>query len=754
MATAGIYYIDTFNFADATAVYADEALTTFAPDGFYQMGGVSAREQVSGVLRPAELCPTCGTTPTPDPTPVPNNAYTVTDTVTGNTDHVIKDTRFPVQRDVTININTNCWLITGETVNATTNRIFGFCSRPPTSESLYYQLELCGSSSNTAAETSIYVDQDQAPSDALGNLYENTVTNAFYFYNNTVPVTTPLPNISIVTTLAQQVGACPPVPTVFTYWNASECTTPTNTIVIQAPADATFVQGTSSVKINGSDTCYLITTQRTGTEITFDGVYAGTTFTACNTGTNPCIPTGPVFVSFQAIPIETGTTLLVKNNGGTSGDIVKINGFTGCYRLGDQTTTPTTLTIETNPCPAEITCVVFGGQAGILGGTLTYRDCIAGSNVTRVLASNEEFGGICGRVGTININNNGTLDITTQSCNRNNIPVDDGFDYYVVEPCAGGAQINVRRTTSNTLVSNSAIKIAGNTVTCYKIIDSIEETTPVFDISDTFDSCVECEPPSCFGISVNYQAGTNTCPTSGSATVFSATGVLETSETLHATESDCLSGIAAPVGTYAETFTNAGGDLVKISRYWNGATLSAPQTCSLVTEVTATLSTITNNIEGTILGVGYFLGGSTIGTEVTGPSPLTVIGAPPLGFDTDITVNRGFTLVSKTITYTPSTNITSDQSVNVTIDAVITQDPSVFSYSVISCGNNQFYRVSSSQAVAVNQVIRFKINNSSQILCGTVSGDSAGISQGTFFELITSRGCNNNSCAANVPDEV
>ena len=57
MAIAGIYYIDTLNFADATAVYSDEALTTFAPDGFYQMGGISAREQVSGILKPAENCP-------------------------------------------------------------------------------------------------------------------------------------------------------------------------------------------------------------------------------------------------------------------------------------------------------------------------------------------------------------------------------------------------------------------------------------------------------------------------------------------------------------------------------------------------------------------------------------------------------------------------------------------------------------------------------------------------------------------------
>ena len=77
MATARIYYIDTFNFADATAVYDDAALTIFAADGFYQMGGVTARQQISGVLKPAEDCPSCSQ-PSPDPVPAANNAFKIT----------------------------------------------------------------------------------------------------------------------------------------------------------------------------------------------------------------------------------------------------------------------------------------------------------------------------------------------------------------------------------------------------------------------------------------------------------------------------------------------------------------------------------------------------------------------------------------------------------------------------------------------------------------------------------------------------
>ena len=110
MATAGIYYIDTFNFADATAVYTDAALTTFAPDGFYQMGGVTARQQVSGVLRPAEPCPSCAK-PSPDPPPAENNAFKITDTVAGTIDHVILDSNFFVGQEVTTSINSNCWLV-------------------------------------------------------------------------------------------------------------------------------------------------------------------------------------------------------------------------------------------------------------------------------------------------------------------------------------------------------------------------------------------------------------------------------------------------------------------------------------------------------------------------------------------------------------------------------------------------------------------------------------------------------------------
>lgn len=49
------YFIDALTLADATAVYLDQYLTTPARDGYYS-NGVISRQQVSGLLLPAESC--------------------------------------------------------------------------------------------------------------------------------------------------------------------------------------------------------------------------------------------------------------------------------------------------------------------------------------------------------------------------------------------------------------------------------------------------------------------------------------------------------------------------------------------------------------------------------------------------------------------------------------------------------------------------------------------------------------------------
>ena len=126
MAAAGTYYIDTINFADANEVFLDEALTTCAPNGFYQMGGATAREQVDcvggvgGRLLDPVACPSC-TPPSQDPPIATNTSYKVTDVVTSAVAFVaITNTYQPTQK-ITTNLSTNCWLINNE-INGCSNR--------------------------------------------------------------------------------------------------------------------------------------------------------------------------------------------------------------------------------------------------------------------------------------------------------------------------------------------------------------------------------------------------------------------------------------------------------------------------------------------------------------------------------------------------------------------------------------------------------------------------------------------------------
>lgn len=51
-------YINSSDFLTATAVYNDINLTTLASDGYYQFGG-NYRHQLSGILGPVVICPSC-----------------------------------------------------------------------------------------------------------------------------------------------------------------------------------------------------------------------------------------------------------------------------------------------------------------------------------------------------------------------------------------------------------------------------------------------------------------------------------------------------------------------------------------------------------------------------------------------------------------------------------------------------------------------------------------------------------------------
>jgi len=724
MATAGIYYIDTFNFADATAVYTDAALTTFAPDGFYQMGGVTARQQVSGVLDPPQDCPSCSK-PSPDPTPAANNAFKITDTVTGVQDHVILNNNFSVGQQITTSINANCWLIDALAVNSTTNTDTGGCVPDPGLPAEYYLLNLCPVSASTGAPSAIYTS---IPPTSVQFIYLNTNSNAYYSYSGAAPINTPSPGIPLVEdglALTADSG-CPAVPPVFTYWNAQECNNPNITIVIQAPDGTTFNEGTTSVKINGSTTCYQINSQRVGSATTFDGVYAGTAYTGCTSGTNPCIPAPVVNNSFLARETTTNVEYFVKLKSGFSvNDNVNISAASGCYKLVSQATNTTPNTI-TNFCPTVAACATYTAT-----GTGTFNRCSDGVQVSRNFTSEpNQQGEICARLNTASFSGGVTQ---TGTC-FDDIPAPTPYSYYTAVPCDGGAAIIVR-TDGNTVDTGEAVKI-NNGSTCYEITGGSGLTTNTNDITNTSDNCAACNPPSnCFGIPIEYNSNTNVCPTGGNTTIFANTSSFSTATQLYASEQGCVSSQPASTGTYA--FTSAG---LKISRYWNGSTLGTATTCSSAPQnITGTITSIDNNITGSTEGVGYNLIGDTIGSFVTGPSPLDTT-----TFNSSILVTDGFSITNPDVTFSPD-SITQDSDITLIVGGQITQDVSTFTYLITTCGTFVSYRISYIASLSVSTVVFFR-TNTGQTFCGTIQGTTTATSQGDVIQIITSSGCNNSQC--------
>jgi len=59
MPSPSTFYYDSANFADATNIWDNAALTIPSADGWYQIGGVY-RQKIAGVLGPVQACPECG----------------------------------------------------------------------------------------------------------------------------------------------------------------------------------------------------------------------------------------------------------------------------------------------------------------------------------------------------------------------------------------------------------------------------------------------------------------------------------------------------------------------------------------------------------------------------------------------------------------------------------------------------------------------------------------------------------------------
>ena len=742
MATAGLYYIDTFNFADATAVYTDAALTTFAPDGFYQMGGETAREQISGVLKPAEPCPSC-VKPSPDPTPNFIISYKAIDKVTSAVDYVLADTNYSLNQEVTTDISANCWLLQQFSDVSTSNTITGLCVPIPPDQPVYYELRLCPASSTTGAPDSIYTSI--VPT-LTQKRYLYTIYAAYYLYENAQPVATPLPGIPLIETgLSLEAQAtCPAPVTKYSYWNAQNCQT-LATRVFRAPLQTFFVAG-ESVKhttSGGFVTCYEITGARIGKDTSYDLEYLGSdpVYTGCTTGASPCIVAAPTNTSFLARETTTSAEYHVLFDSSFKvNDNVEIQAsggvqIAGCYKLVDQSTTPTTNTIV-NFCPGVTGCGVYN-----VSGIGTWKRCKDGAvqNEDFTLVPNAQ---VCAQLGTASFS--GGTPTQVGVCNQDIItPPGTTFDYFNAKLCDGtGGTISVKTDGVRPTVGQ-AVKINSGS-TCYIITSTGGSTLATDVITNISNNCNQCNPPvSCYAHSVEYSSSATVCPDGQSGTfgvTFADTNDFSTATKLFSSDG-CVSSSPANIGTYAVT---TGG--TKISRYWDGTTLGPITTCSTTPQqITGTITTIDNKIQGAALGVGYTLTGSGLNSTTTGSSPLS-IGSP--AFNTDVSVNSGFSITGKNITYNP-TSITQDSSITVTIEGTISIDTPANVYSVLTCGNNLVYSVDSgAQTLSPGQVIRLQPDNGDPAKCARVMSTTPSPKNAEFIDFVTNNGCDNISCVS------
>ena len=733
MAAAGTYYIDTINFADANEVFLDAALTTCAPNGFYQMGGATARQQVDcvngvgGRLLDPVACPSC-TPPAVDPPIAANTSYKVTDVVTSAVAFVaITNTYQPTQK-ITTNLSANCWLINNGSTDAITATITGPCNPQFVAQPLYFLLASC--SGVGSVYTYIVDPGTNAPlADAR---YEDINTSLFYVYQNAPGVVIPIGGIPIISTLSQSGTGCPVAPTEFSYWDATPCSGGSSvTIKSNNPPNSdgtTFTEGTTSVKVSG--TCYVINNflQTTSAAVSNIGVYAGTAYTACQTGANPCIPVVVATPSFDVVETTSGATNRVtKRNGFSQNDNIVITGLAGCWKLVSPSTVSTSNTIQ-DFCPAVSDCAEY-----TVIGSGTWNRCSDGVQQYRDF-STEPSDQVCARLGTADFTGGETF---VQNCVEDIAPVTPQYNYYNVELCSGGGATIVRVPVGTTLTTNQSVKI-NNGSTCYKYVSGSGLTTTQ-DGTNITSGCDVCDPPAtCFSYAIEYSPGTTVCLTGGQGVVFGDTNNFLTATQLFASQAGCTTSQAAASGVY--TFTSAS---IRTSRYWNGSTLGTAQTCSSTPQsVTATITAIdTTGLTGGVEGTNYNLSGDIISSFISGPAPLDT---NPGTFNTRVLITQGFTGSNINITYAP-TSISSDQDITMTITGTITQDAVAFVYSVTGCGTPEFFRISNPTALTSGTVIFFRTNGG-LTRCGTVGQTTTALSQGDVIQVITSSGCNNNQC--------
>ena len=689
MGAAATFYIDNPSFEKATTVFSDAALTTCAPNGFYQMGGI-VREQVDcvaglgGRLLPAEDCPSCGAPPTtapPLPTPAPQTTPPIT--------------------------------------------------QPPP-DPLYYKLISCPTTSSGGGGTLKYTDITPSTSSANQRYQDSTQDPAiFYTYDGSAGISNPPPNtIDRNIQIVPGVFNCPTLLPVYNFYNAILCNN-VDSIIVRSPEGTTFVAG-QVVKVIGSTLCYEIRTIAAQTSIYRDY--------------DTSIPPYPNCEACDPTPLEPNGFRITKpgapdnevlqdtNNPRSQGErILTSFDLQDCWTLQEPIITVTANFIR-DDCPPDLQCtltILYGGPSG---GTFSATECNGTPLNTIALSPNEERS-LCFQTGTLV-----TTGITQDdqgACDPSAIV--DPYDYYNLKRCDGVSGVLIAKYNGAQINNGQSVKIAG---ICY-YVDSPSTskfTMSIIDGTQIFDNCSECNP--CVGVTqliLSYDPNSS-CLTTNSSAVLANNTTLATATFIYpAGATSCTTSNPAPVGFYT-----GGG----ISRYWNGLAFTQTINCTSTPQtVTATLTRVDNQIQGP--SAGYTLGGDQVNDAVDAPYGSSTA----FSFNTTVTVNNGFTFTTPyNVTNFSGTLNTQDLTGTTVITGEVVQDAPTYFYQIQQCGTGQIYNMEAPYTINSNTVVFARLKGVGFVtFCGTVLGTAPSSAQITadFVHIITSSGCNNRVCTGN-----
>ena len=764
MAAADTYYIDTINFADANEVFLDEALTTCAPNGFYQMGGATAREQVDcvngvgGRLLDPVACPSC-TPPAVDPPIAANTSYKVTDVVTSAIAFVaITNTYQPTQK-ITTNLSTNCWLINNGSTDTVTATITGPCNPQFVEQPLYFLLNPCPNSVPPSSEyTFTYIVDPSNNKPPANGRYLDPTTGQFYTSANTTnPIGSAIPlsgsnnlynseineNLTLVGSFPTDPVnlGCPPPPEVFCYWNATPCSGGAQ-VIIKTPANVfdSIAQGTSSVKVSG--TCYTINDLSlcTSDVVANIGLYDGTIYTACQLGTNPCIPPPAIVTQFKVRETTTNVIKYVLDDINFSiGDIVNTTIDSGCWIIEAAVTgQPATSNAITQTCQVVSACTTYTATT-LSTGTLTCNQCYDGAVVT-VNATQNSPAVWCCITDTASAGGAATLN-TAAGCEQPNDPSPTPKFYLIVKPC-GGNTTQIANTFNNQIDAGWSVKLNSGS-TCYEVVERTTTVNNTLSITSSYiNGCNACAPPAnCSPINLQYSQ--NTACEGPIQFIFGDTADLSTATKLYATENGCSSGDYAERGYY----TQPTGASTGITRYWDAPSFGAQSDCGTAPQNSAELRINYDNVSGGSAGVAYDMVGDSSGAKKYFDAGTTFDENNADWFNTSVDVSPGWTGTGVSVTYTPN-SITATSIVTAYVNGTFSPVPTTYAYSIQNCSTSQVWNVDSNTTLSNGDVVTATLDWG-QVVCGTVIGSVvAGTSVvGNFLDFINGD-CTATACVA------